>query len=67
MNSTMIGKPAKPGEYHCVRCDCVFLFKRGKLECPSCKNQFRDELVPINVREQKEDELMLTKDDFTGG
>lgn len=67
VNQTMVGKPPKPGKYHCLRCDSEFNYRRGALRCPQCDNNTRNELVPIDVREVREDEIMLTPDDFPGG
>lgn len=67
MNQTMVGKPPKPGQYHCTRCDKVFKFDHGPLSCPKCSNTVREELVPVDVRDVKEEELMHTDDDFQGG
>jgi len=61
------GTPPQPGEYKCTRCDAQFNYKCGALFCPSCGNRRHDELVPIFVKEQKEEELMKTEADFPGG
>lgn len=67
MNQAMVGKPPKPGEYLCAVCDGTFRFKNGVLRCPECGNNRREDLVPIFVKEVKEEELMHTEVDFPGG
>jgi len=67
MNQAMVGKPPKPGKYHCLKCEEIFPFVKGALRCPNCENATRNELVPIDVRDVKEEELMHTAVDFQGG
>lgn len=67
MNQTMVGKPPKPGKYHCLNCEKVFSFDEGALRCPECENTTRNELVPIDVRDVKEEDMMRTMTDFPGG
>ncbi len=67
VNQDMVGKPPKPGMYYCVRCEEQFAFVEGALRCPNCQNTTRNDLVPVDVRDVKEEELMHTTDDFQGG
>lgn len=67
VNQAMVGKPPKPGMYHCLRCEDEFEFVKGALRCPNCDNTKRNDLVPVDVRDVKEEELMHTADDFQGG
>lgn len=67
VNEAMVGKPPKPGKYHCTRCESEFAFDKGALRCPRCQNTTRNDLVPVFVRDVLEEELMHTPDDFQGG
>jgi Zn finger protein HypA/HybF involved in hydrogenase expression len=67
MNQTMVGKPPKPGKYHCLKCEKMFDFEEGALRCPQCENTTRNDLVPVDVADVKEEELMHTDVDFQGG
>jgi hypothetical protein len=62
-------KPPEPGEYDCIWCDTVFAFdpERNSLECPSCGNKDRKDLVPVYITNLVEDESMYTASEFPGG
>lgn len=62
-------KPQEPGEYECIWCETIFEFapETNKFECPKCGNKARQDLVPIYMTNQIEDDTMYTSADFGGG
>jgi hypothetical protein len=56
----------KPTEYLCIWCDASFKHQEGKeLICPSCLN--KNDLVPIYMENNAQEQSMLTSNDFHGG
>jgi len=60
-------KTPEPGEYQCQRCNGRFRIDGGKLICPHCSNTKVDELVPIYMENDPEEEQMYSDADWQGG
>jgi rRNA maturation endonuclease Nob1 len=60
-------KPPEPGNYQCQKCNSRFQPNKDSLVCPQCGNAKAEELVPIYMEEDPEEEQMYSKDDFRGG
>ena len=60
-------KPPEPGEYQCQRCNCRFKPNGNKLICPQCGSSKQDELVPIYMENDPEEEQMYSEADWHGG
>ena len=67
MGQIPVKKLPKEGKYLCTSCESYFVFEKGKFKCPYCSNIVNDQLVAIDVRNSKEENLMKTKTDFHGG
>ncbi|MBY0358754.1 MAG: hypothetical protein K2W82_12190 [Candidatus Obscuribacterales bacterium] len=68
MKAKMPNKPAETAKYLCTRCNKEFLFQGGGfLSCPDCGNINRSELVPIDIRDNPQEEKFYTDDDWHGG
>jgi tRNA(Ile2) C34 agmatinyltransferase TiaS len=60
-------KPPEPGNYQCQKCNCRFTAKGDTLVCPKCENTNRDELIPIYMENDPEEEEMYSEADWHGG
>lgn len=61
-------KPPEPGNYQCQKCNCRFKVIEGvSLSCPNCGNVKMDELVPIYMENDPEEEEMYSEVDWQGG
>jgi hypothetical protein len=69
MHAKMPGgqKIAETGDYLCQNCETQFHFEAGLLTCPKCGSTARNELIPIYVEENPEEEQMYTRGDFGQG
>lgn len=67
MKAKMHAKPAETAIYLCNECDVAFIYRRGELSCPNCSNIKRGELVPINIRDNREEEDFYSAADWHGG
>jgi len=67
MKAKMPNKPVETARYLCMHCGTEFDFRRGYLECPSCGNTNKTELVAIDVRNYQPEENLYTEDDWHGG
>lgn len=67
MKAKMLDKQPEAAKYLCTRCEKQFVYRKGSLACPRCSNSKRDELVPIYLKNDPEEENMYTNDDWHGG
>ena len=49
-------KIPEPGEYQCQHCNCRFRVDGAKLACPKCANTKLDELIPVYMENDPEEE-----------
>lgn len=63
-------KVPESGEYQCQRCNRRFIIT-GKSEeqliCPQCKDSNPQDLVPIYMENDPEEEQLYSKDDWQAG
>lgn len=67
MKAKMPQKPPETARYLCMRCNQEFDFRGGTMSCPVCGNTRKSEFVPIDVRNDPDEEQMYTPDDWHGG
>jgi hypothetical protein len=68
MKAKMPLKPPETGKYLCADCNCEFFFVRGSIvTCPRCGNKTRLDLVPIEIKNNPDEEEFYTDDDWHGG
>lgn len=60
-------KPPEPGEYICQKCQNRFKVNLDNLICSNCGNSQQDELVPVYMENDAEEEQMYSEQDFHGG
>jgi len=63
-------KVPESGEYLCQKCNKRFIFEGtdpSKLVCPNCGASKLEDLVPIYMENNPEEEQMYSKDDWQGG
>ena len=63
-------KPPESGEYQCQKCNHRFQFNStdpNKLVCPKCGEASLDNLIPIYMENNPEEEQLYSKDDWHGG
>jgi transcription initiation factor IIE alpha subunit len=63
-------KPPESGEYQCQKCNQRFNFtgtNADDLVCPKCGESSLENLIPIYMENNPEEEQLYSEDDWHGG
>ena len=67
MKARMPNKPAEAATYLCNKCSKQFKFEEGSLVCPKCGTANKTDLVVISIKDNPDENMLYTEDDFLGG
>ena len=61
------GERREAGQYLCQGCQTVFIYEVGNLSCPNCGKLEPQELIPVYMEDDTEEDDMYSADDWEAG
>lgn len=61
------GEVREAGQYLCQCCQTVFMYETGILSCPNCHKLDPQELIPVYMEDDEEENEMYSDDDWGSG
>lgn len=61
------GEVREAGHYLCQACQTVFIYETGTLTCPNCYKLDPQELIPVYMEDDADEEEMYSKQDWGSG